>query len=150
MKNFTRAVTVLVSSAALVGGSLMGAAGATAAPGDVSEIGLAAGSTPRDVAVGPDNNLWVTGGISNTIAKVTTAGAVTAYALPLPANVSDPWGIAAGPDGNMWFTLRTGGKIGRMTTAGAVSLIDLPDSAMRPQDIAAGPDGNMWFTELGG
>ena len=88
--------------------------------------------------------------ISNTIAKVTTAGAVTAYALPLPANVSDPWGIAAGPDGNMWFTLRTGGKIGRMTTAGAVSLIDLPDSAMRPQDIAAGPDGNMWFTELGG
>ncbi len=150
MKNFARAVTVLVSSAALVGASLMGAAGATAAPGDVSEIGLAAGSTPRDVAVGPDNNLWVTGGISNTIAKVTTAGAVTAYALPLPANVSDPWGIAAGPDGNMWFTLRTGGKIGRMTTAGAVSLIDLPDSAMRPQDIAAGPDGNMWFTELGG
>ena len=150
MKNFSRAVTVLVSSAALVGASLMGAAGATAAPGDVSEIGLAAGSTPRDVAAGPDNNLWVTGGISNTIAKVTTAGAVTAYALPLPANVSDPWGIAAGPDGNMWFTLRAGGKIGRMTTAGAVSLIDLPDSAMRPQDITAGPDGNMWFTELGG
>ena len=52
MQNFTRSMTVLVSSVALVGASLMGAAGATAAPGDVSEIGLAAGSTPRDVAEG--------------------------------------------------------------------------------------------------
>ena len=150
MKNFTRAVTVLVSSAALVGASLMGAAGATAAPGDVSEIGLAAGSTPRDVAEGPDGNMWVTGGASNTIAKVTMAGAVTAYALPLPANLSNPWSIAAGPDGNMWFTLRTGGKIGRITTSGAVSLIDLPDASMQPQDITAGPGNSMWFTELGG
>ncbi|MCH9787599.1 MAG: hypothetical protein K0U44_01525 [Actinomycetia bacterium] len=150
MKNFARSMTVLVSSVALVGASLMGAAGATAAPGDVSEIGLAAGSTPRDVAEGPDGNMWVTGGASNTIAKVTTAGAVTAYALPLPANVSNPWSIAAGPDGNMWFTLRSGGKIGRITTSGAVSLIDLPDASMQPQDIAAGPGNSMWFTELGG
>ncbi len=150
MKNFTRAVTVLVSSAALVGASLMGAAGATAAPGDVSEVGLAAGSTPRDVAEGPDGNMWVTGGASNTIAKVSMTGGVTAYALPLPANVSNPWSIAAGPDGNMWFTLRTGGKIGRITTSGAVSLIDLPDASMQPQDITAGPGNNMWFTELGG
>ena len=150
MKNFARSMTVLVSSVALVGASLMGAAGATAAPGDVSEIGLAAGSTPRDVAEGPDGNMWVTGGASNTIAKVTTAGAVTAYALPLPANVSNPWSIAAGPDGNMWFTLRSGGKLGRITTSGAVSLIDLPDASMQPQDIAAGPGNSMWFTELGG
>ncbi len=150
MKNFTRAVTVLVSSVALVGASLVGAAGATAAPGDVSEVGLAAGSTPRDVAEGPDGNMWVTGGASNTIAKVSMTGGVTAYALPLPANVSNPWSIAAGPDGNMWFTLRTGGKIGRITTSGAVSLIDLPDASMQPQDITAGPGNNMWFTELGG
>ena len=150
MKNFTRAVTVLVSSAALVGASLMGAAGAMAAPGDVSEVGLAAGSTPRDVAEGPDGNMWVTGGASNTIAKVSMTGGVTAYALPLPANVSNPWSIAAGPDGNMWFTLRSGGKIGRITTSGAVSFINLPDASMQPQDITAGPGNNMWFTELGG
>ena len=150
MQNFTRSMTVLVSSVALVGASLMGAAGATAAPGDVSEIGLAAGSTPRDVAEGPDGNMWVTGGASNTIAKVSMTGGVTAYALPLPANVSNPWSIAAGPDGNLWFTLRSGGKIGRITTSGAVSLIDLPDASMQPQDIAAGPGNSMWFTELGG
>jgi len=150
MRHVSRISTAIVSILALLGATLIGASAATAAPGDVTEIGLAAGSAPRDAAAGPDNNLWVTGGASNTIAKVTTAGAVTAYALPLPANVSNPWGIAAGPDGNMWFTLRDGGKIGRITMTGAVSVIDLPDSAMRPQDIAAGPDGNMWFTELGG
>jgi len=150
MRSFYRVSAVVISSIALVASGLMGAGAASAAPGDVTEVGLAAGSTPRDVAQGPDGNMWVTGGNSNTIAKVTTAGAVTAYALPLPANVSNPWGIAAGPDNNLWFTLRNGGKIGRITTAGAVSLIDLPDSTMQPFDITAGPDGNMWFTELGG
>jgi len=150
MRSVTRISAAIVSSIALVASGLLGAGVASAAPGDVTEIGLAAGATPRDVAKGPDNNMWVTGGASKTIAKVTPEGAVTAYALPLPANVGNPWGIAAGPDGNMWFTLRDGGKIGRITMAGAVSVIDLPDPTMRPQDITAGPDGNMWFTELGG
>ena len=150
MRSVTRISAAIVSSIALVVSGLLGAGVASAAPGDVTEIGLAAGATPRDVAKGPDNNMWVTGGASKTIAKVTPEGAVTAYALPLPANVGNPWGIAAGPDGNMWFTLRDGGKIGRITMAGAVSVIDLPDPTMRPQDITAGPDGNMWFTELGG
>ncbi len=150
MRMFSKVLTVVLSALALIASGLMGAVVASAAPGDVTEIGLAAGSTPRDVAAGPDGNMWVTGGASKTIAKVTMTGAVTAYALPLPANVGNPWGIAAGPDGNMWFTLRDGGKIGRITMQGAVSIIDLPDATMRPQDIAAGPDGNMWFTELGG
>lgn len=150
MRSIPKVSAAIISSIALVATGLLGAGPASAAPGDVTEIGLAAGATPRDVAKGPDNNMWVTGGASKTIAKVTPEGAVTAYALPLPDNVGNPWGIAAGPDGNMWFTLRDGGKLGRITMAGAVSIIDLPDPAMRPQDITAGPDGNMWFTELGG
>lgn len=150
MRSIPKVSAAIISSIALVATGLLGAGPVSAAPGDVTEIGLAAGATPRDVAKGPDNNMWVTGGASKTIAKVTPEGAVTAYALPLPDNVGNPWGIAAGPDGNMWFTLRDGGKLGRITMAGAVSIIDLPDPAMRPQDITAGPDGNMWFTELGG
>lgn len=150
MRVLSKISVSVISVVALVLSGLVGVTAANAAPGDVTEIGLAPGSTPRDVAPGPDGNMWVTGGASNTIAKVTMTGAVTAYALPLPANVGNPWGIAAGPDGNMWFTLRDGGKIGRITMQGAVSIIDLPESTMRPQDIAAGPDGNMWFTELGG
>lgn len=150
MRVYSKVAASVISIVALVASGLVGATAASAAPGDVTEIGLAAGATPRDVAPGPDGSMWVTGGASKTIAKVTMTGAVTAYALPLPANVGNPWGIAAGPDGNMWFTLRDGGKIGRITMQGAVSIIDLPDATMRPQDIAEGPDGNMWFTELGG
>lgn len=149
MRVYSKVAASVISIVALVASGLVGAGSVSAAPGDVTEIGLAAGATPRDVATGPDGNVWVTGGASNTIAKVTMTGAVTAYALPLPANVGNPWGIAAGPDGNMWFTLRDGGKIGRITMQGAVSIIDLPDATMRPLDIAAGP-GGMWFTELGG
>ena len=150
MRVHTKALASVIAIATLIASGLAGANAAHAAPGDVSEIGLAAGATPRDVARGPDGSMWVTGGDSKTIAKITMAGAVTAYALPIPANVGNPWGIAAGPDGNMWFTLRQGGKLGRITMQGAVSIIDLPDATMRPQDIAAGADGNMWFTELGG
>ena len=150
MQAFSKGFASVISVVALVASGLVGASAANAAPGDVLEIGLASGATPRDVAPGPDGNMWVTGGASKTIAKVTMTGGVTAYALPVPANVGNPWGIAAGPDGNMWFTLRDGGKIGRITMQGAVSIIDLPDTTMRPQDIAAGPDGNMWFTEVGG
>lgn len=147
---YSKVAASVTTIVALTASGLFGAPAASAAPGDVTEIGLAAGSTPRDVAAGPDGNMWVTGGNSNTIAKVTMTGAVTAYALPLPANVSNPWGIAAGPDNNMWFTLRNGGKLGRISTAGAVSIIDLPEATMQPLDITAGPDGSMWFTELGG
>ena len=150
MSKATRISTSLAASLALVVATIAGANAVNAAPGDVTEVNLAAGSTPRGIAQGPDNYLWVTGGDSNTVAKISPEGAVTAYALPLPGSVSIPWGIAAGPDGNMWFTLQNGGKLGRITTAGAVSLVDLPDSTMQPRDIAAGSDNNMWFTVQGG
>ena len=150
MKSIPRISSVIVSVIALVASGLVGATAANAATGSVTEFPLPAGSTPRDVAPGPDGNMWVTGGASNTITRVAPDGTEIAYALPLPANVGNPWGIAAGPDGNMWFTLRDGGRLGRITMQGGVSVIDLPDASMRPQDIAQGPDGNMWFTELGG
>lgn len=151
MRLFTKKLLSVVSVSAVAASGLVGASVASAAPGEVAEIRLAPGATPRDVAAGPDGNIWVTGGASNTISKIPTSGASGVnYLVPGQANAGNPWGIAAGPDGNMWFTLRDGGKIGRITTEGGVSPIDLPDPTMRPQDIAAGPDGNMWFTELGG
>ena len=150
MRSFPRISAAIISSIALVATGLLGAGVVNAAPGDVNEVNLGS-ATPRDVAKGPDNNMWVTGGTSKTISKITPDGTVAAnYLLPVPSNVGNPWGIAAGPDGNMWFTLRDGGKIGRITMEGGFTPIDLPDPAMRPQDITAGPDGNMWFTELGG
>lgn len=150
MRFLSRVSVALFSSVALVATGLVGITPALAAPGDVTEIGLAAGSTPRGIAVGSDNNIWVTGGTSHTIARVAPDGAATAFALTGPLANGNPWGIAAGPDGNLWFTAPDVGLIGRISPQGGVSQVTLPEQGLRPRQIAAGSDGNMWFTEQGG
>ena len=150
MQHVSRISTAIVSILALLGATLIGASAATAAPGDVTEISLAANSTPRGIAVGSDNNIWVTGGTSHTIARVTPAGEATAFALTGPMANGNPWGIAAGPDGNLWFTAPDAGMIGRITPQGGVTPIPMPEDGLRPRQIAAGSDNNMWFTEQSG
>ncbi len=93
----------------------MGAAGATAAPGDVSEIGLVS-VQPHGMLRWPGHQPLGDGGISNTIAKVTTAVPSPRTCCLCRANVSDPGELPPAPTAT-WFTLRAGGKIGRMTTA---------------------------------
>ena len=144
-----RSVPVMMT-VALVFSGLVGAPAARANPETVKEIDLVAGSTPRGIAVGSDNNIWVTGGTSNTIARVTPEGTATAFALTGPVAGGNPWGIAAGPDGNLWFTAPDIGLIGRMTPQGAITPFPLPDRSLRPRQIAAGSDDNMWFTEQSG
>ena len=138
-----------MSILALVASGLAGTA-AHAATQEVSDFPLAAGATPRGIAVGPDNNIWVTGGTSNTIARVTAAGAATNFALTAQLANGNPWGIAAGPDGNLWFTAPDIGFLGQITPQGVIRPIPLPEPGLRPRDIAAGSDRNMWFTEQGG
>lgn len=150
MPSASKITAAMVSSLALVASGLFGAGTVGAATGDVTEIQLAAGSTPRGLAVGSDNNIWVTGGTSHTIARVPPVGEPTAFALTGPLANGNPWGIASGPDGNLWFTAPDVGSIGRITPQGGLSPIALPQSGLRPREITAGPDGNMWFTELGG
>jgi len=150
MRSVSRISAAIISSIALVASGLLGATVAKAATGDVQEIQLAAGSTPRGVAVGSDGNIWVTGGTSHTIARVSPDGQPTAFALTGPLANGNPWGIASGPDGNLWFTAPDAGLIGRITPQGGLTPITLPQSGLRPREIAAGPDGNMWFTELSG
>jgi len=150
MRSIPRISAAIISSIALVATGLLGAGPASAAPEDVTEIGLAAGSTPRGIALGSDNNLWVTSGSSHTIARVSPDGQATAFALTGPLANGNPWGIAAGPDGNLWFTAPDVGLIGRITPQGGVTPISLPESGLRPRQIALGSDGNLWFTEQSG
>jgi len=92
---------------------------------------------PLDITAGPDDAMWFTNSISNTIGRITTSGVVTLF--PLPAN-SGASVITAGPDGAMWFT--TSGGIGRITSAGAVTLFPVSGEV---DGITAGPDGALWF-----
>jgi streptogramin lyase len=109
---------------------------------------------PGSATYGKDGNYWVA--LSNpstgaSIAKVTSAGAVTEYAVAGATHLN--W-LTSGPDGNIWFT--DGGKIGKMTTAGKITEYTIIDASTgAPADLSnaqltPGSDGNIWFLGLGG
>ena len=64
----------------------------------------------RNVAAGPDGNVWFTENRGNKIGRIAGDGVVTEYLVPTPG--SGPSGITAGPDGKLWFTEFYGDKIG--------------------------------------
>jgi virginiamycin B lyase len=82
---------------------------------------------PDGITAGPDGALWFTATddqpqdkpsmpVPNMIRRITTAGVLTAFPLPLGGSQGPrPWGIATGSDGNVWFTeAGDPGKIGRI------------------------------------
>jgi virginiamycin B lyase len=107
----------------------------------------------RDIAAGPDGNMWFIAVISDQfgfwtgyVGRVTPDGAVTeSLILGEPDNRRDPIGIVAGPDGAMWFTENDAAKIGRVAMDGTVTEFALSNFLDKPDGIAAGPDGNLWF-----
>ena len=109
--------------------------------------GIAAGSAPQGITVGPDGNLWFTEPTGNRIGRITPAGVITEFSSGLTPN-SKPFGITAGPDGNLWFTELTGKHIGRITTSGVITEFGNGISSSLLFGITSGPDGNLWFTEF--
>jgi len=119
-------------------------------------------STPEDIALGRDGNLWFTdvGGPKHAIGRITPSGVITEFSIGLQAaNKSVPLLITPGPDGNMWFTdagFPPSGagacKIGRITPTGTITEFSAglqAANASIPVGIAAGNDGNLWFTDAG-
>lgn len=121
--------------------------------GQITEFtnGLKAGSSPFDITLGSDGNLWFTdSGTTRAVGRITTSGAITEFTTGLNPE-SLPQNITLGPDGNVWFLdLGTERAIGRVTPAGKIDEFSngLPPVA-KMNDIAEGPDGNLWFTEEG-
>ena len=52
----------------------------------------------------------------NKIGRITTAGAITEFAVRTPG--AGPDGIVAGPDGNLWFSEAHLSRVGRITPKG--------------------------------
>jgi streptogramin lyase len=112
--------------------------------GVVTEFSLpSATSKPDGIAAGPDGNLWLSE--ANEIARMTTAGVITQFALTSASGVA----VSPGPDGNIWFT-GPGDSITRVTPGGSIAYFPIPTTNADLQDITAGPDGNMWFVEFTG
>jgi streptogramin lyase len=113
--------------------------------GTVSGFATSTGVGVRGIATGSDGALWF--GEGNKIARITTSGALTEFALPT-TSTGNLCGVAAGPDGAVWFAEQIG-KIGRITTSETITEYPLPADAGYPFAITAGPDGAMWFTRMG-
>jgi len=108
-------------------------------------------SGPVSITSGPDGALWFTESDGNKIGRITTAGAITEYAVPIVDNsLSGFDSITAGPDGALWFVEYFVNKIGRMTTAGVFTEYPVPTAGSEPYGITAGPDGALWFVEYYG
>ena len=91
------------------------------------------------IAAGPDGALWFTVPESNSVGRLTTAGAFTDFS---DRSVGNAGFITSGPDGALWFT-ESSGSIGRITTAGVVTSYP----SINAFDITTGPDGALWFTD---
>lgn len=122
----------------------------TALPnGTAGSSNSGADSRPFAICVGPDGNMWFTCPNINCIAKITTAGAISTFAIPTAASV--PQGICAGPSNDVYFVEQAGNKICRVTNLGSspptLTEVAIPTTAALAQSICLGPDGNIWFTE---
>lgn len=110
--------------------------------GRISDIRLPGRGPARDVAVGPDGNLWVARRSSSTtgrIDRVSPGGRVREFPV-----AGSPIAIATGPDGSLWFTESGPNAIGRITPRGKVTRFWVRSRGWLG-DIALGPDHNLWF-----
>jgi streptogramin lyase len=97
---------------------------------------------PFGLTAGSDGNLWFTENWGNQIGRITPAGTLTEFPLPVRGRPVD---ITTGPDGNLWFTLHERPQLWSLTPTGVFTAFDLPAGSV-PSDLTAGPDGNLWFT----
>lgn len=113
--------------------------------GKTTAFRLPENSEPGFPTSGIGGDLWFTDSRRNKIARMSAAGTLREYALPMA--YSNPWGIAPGPDGRMWFVENSGNKIGAISASGSIKEYSIPTAASGPAGIVTGPDGALWFTE---
>jgi virginiamycin B lyase len=114
------------------------------------------------IVAGPDGALWYNQRGGKKIGRITTAGTVTEFLIPLPPRAWVYTGIVAGPDGALWFGIAkspgefpgpTSRSIWRITTTREFSEFLLPPSPSvvfpNPNSITTGPDGALWLTGAG-
>jgi sugar lactone lactonase YvrE len=110
---------------------------------------------PADVAVAPDETLWVADAGNNQIDHLTRRGVPTAnYAAVGSESLSAPKGIASDSSGNVWVAdtghnrlveFNSKGewirKVGKAGTGNA--------EFSAPQGVAVAPNGNVWIADTG-
>jgi streptogramin lyase len=122
------------------------------ATGAVVEFGgLTTGANAQAIAPGSDGNVWFLEFGTNSVGRITPAGAVTEFPLPPGVVLARQRGeeLTTGPGGDLYFV--TAGAIGRMTTAGTyVGSISGGLTDFAPDAVAYAGDGNLWVSECRG
>lgn len=104
------------------------------------------------MTLGPDGNVWFVDGNSQVVGRVSPAGSVSYFAMPVQL-AGGAQTIAAGPDHNLWVLGRGDNAsqhdwVLRVSVDGVVTKFPTPGIDVSPESITAGPDGNLWFTEF--
>jgi streptogramin lyase len=100
---------------------------------------------PRGIVDGGDGNLYVLGGESGKVWRMTTAA--TPAFTEVGTGLAGPSFGELGPDGKIWFTLFEGDAVAKVdvaagTVGGQVAV------AGNPWDVAFGPDGKAYVTRF--
>jgi virginiamycin B lyase len=144
-----RLVSLFVAGCVFAAVAGVAVAPAADAVGTVTMFTLPIAGSMREMATGPDGNVWFIEGTSTgvQIGRVTPSGTFTMFPLPAGADAN---GITAGPDDAMWFNDTS--SLGKITMTGVVTEYPLVGSLPLPSTesaITAGPDGNLWLAGFG-
>ncbi len=121
----------------------------TAASADptITEFPLPDGTTPQDIVLGPDGNLWFAEQGASKVGRVIPSDPPQIDHFPI-SGLTSPQNIAVGPDGYVYVngTVNGAGGIGKIlpsnpATTDSEGGFGLTD----PRGIAPGPDGNLWL-----
>jgi virginiamycin B lyase len=111
-------------------------------------------SSPYQVAVDGDGNVWFTEIDGGKIGEITPQGAIREYTVPAGASSSPatsltgPAGIAIGRAGVVWFTEVYEDSVGSLSNG---TFHEYPlTGAVSPTGIALDPQGDVWVTLHGG
>ena len=101
---------------------------------------------PQGIALGPDGAMWF-GCQGGSIGSITTAGAVTYYAVGTPGQGStfarvDT--VITGPDGNIWYAQFSEGTVGIVSPITGLLKRIVAVSPSPSGGLTVGGDGNVW------
>ncbi len=107
---------------------------------------------PSGITTGPDGNLWVSGGLSGVVARVTPSGASTQFTGNGPLEM---FNLSVGPDGNLWTGNGISSTVAQITTSGVITTYSTATLAPAPPNepgvSAFGTNGMLYYVnKLGG